>query len=274
LAGAGFAVAVPDVPGNARGEVTGTSVQATVAIGLAMKAQHRVLPGRVALFGISTGTTLALLAAEQPELASGVSIVAGITGYTDLVDLIRLATTGTHCQGAAVRPYPAEPFLALCVGRSVAAALQPGPDRDSLLGELEALPDDDPDPLACVRGRAAVGPAGDAGAAIEILANQDPGRYDELYARLPEGLRAQIEGLSPVHGAPGLRCRVELLFDPRDKYFPLEHALALARAAPSVRVTITRALAHADTRFSLRAAGEVVRLAGFVIRALQAARCG
>jgi pimeloyl-ACP methyl ester carboxylesterase len=274
LARAGFLVLVPDLPGVAKGEVTVEGVGAAVAAARDVAARPEARPGRVALFGISTGTTIGLLAAEEPELDGTLSVVAGTTGYTDLVDLIRLATTGEHSVGGTSRPYPAGPFLSLCVARSVAAGLELGPDRDVLLAELEALPIDDPEPLARLRSRRVDELGAEARATTELLQNRDPARYDELYARLPPRTRAAIERLSPVHGAARLRTRVELLFDPRDKYFPLEHAFALARAAPRVRVTVTEALAHADTRFSPQAAAEIAGLCGFAVRSLRAARIG
>jgi len=266
IARAGFRVLVPDLPGVARGEVRMEAVGGAAACALELAGERRV-----ALFGISTGTTLGLLAAEQPDLAEHAAVVAGTTCYTDLRDLIRLATTGTHEEGGRLRRYPAGPFLALCVARSVCAGLDPGPGRRALASRLEGVPDDDPDPLARLRGLRLIGLGEEARAALDLLANRDPARFDELYAALPEGTRAKIERLSPVRGAARLRAPVELLVDPRDKYFPLEHALALARASPLVRVTRTEALAHADTRRSARAALDLARVGAFLVRVLRAA---
>lgn len=267
LARAGLRVLVPDLPGVARGEVTLEGVGAARSCALALAAGRRV-----ALFGISTGTTLALLAAEEPDLADRVSVVAGTTCYTDLRDLIRLATTGTYETRGRLRRYPAGPFLALCVGRSVCAGLDPGPGREALAAELAGVRDDDPDPLARLRGLRLVGLGVEARAALDLLANRDPACFDALYAALPEATRAKIDQLSPVVGAGRLRAPVELLVDPYDKYFPLEHALSLARASPLVRVTVTGALAHADARRSLRAVRDLARVGAFLVRILRATR--
>ena len=65
----------------------------------------------------------------------------------------------------------------------------------------------------------------------------------ELHREDARLLRLGIERLSPVRFADRLQAPVEILADPRDKYFPLEHTLALARASPLVRVTVTTASA-------------------------------
>lgn len=267
IARAGFRVLVPDLPGVAQGEVTWQGVRSAVAC-----AHHLAGQGPVALLGISSGTTLALLAAEEPDLAGRVSVVAGTTCYTDLRDLIRLATTGTYETPAGIRPYQAGPFLALCVARSVCAGLDEGPGKRLLAAALEPIGDDHPDPLAPLRELRVVGLDREARAVLELLANRDPARFDALYAALPEPSRQKVDRLSPVKGASRLQAPVELLVDPRDKYFPLEHALALARASPLVRVTTTEALAHADTRRSPRALLDLVRVGGFLVRVLRAAR--
>jgi pimeloyl-ACP methyl ester carboxylesterase len=215
LARAGFRVVVPDVYGVDRGEISDRAVAATLAVA-------GETPGPIAFVGISVGTTLALLAAEDPSLAGRVSVVAGTTGYVDLPDLIRIATT---------ERFESAPFLFTCVDCSV---------------------------RACAPG----------GAVDALLANRDPSRFTQLYARLPSEVVTAIERLSPVHGAERLRAPVYLLADPRDKYFPLEHIARL----PCADVTTTGLLQHADVGFSLRDLPDLVRLGALVVRTLRAAR--
>jgi pimeloyl-ACP methyl ester carboxylesterase len=78
---------------------------------------------RFAFFGISVGTTLGLLAAEQEDVAERVSVVAGLAGYVDLPDLIRIATT---------ERFESSPFLFESAERSVRAAAA-GEAVDALL---------------------------------------------------------------------------------------------------------------------------------------------
>jgi pimeloyl-ACP methyl ester carboxylesterase len=106
LARAGQRVLVPDVSGIDRGEIGDRGVAATLRVAGAAS-------GRFAFFGVSVGTTLGLLAAEQPTVAERVSVVAGTAGYVDLPDLIRIATT---------QRFESSPFLFECVDCSVRAA--------------------------------------------------------------------------------------------------------------------------------------------------------
>lgn len=250
LARAGHLVFVPDVYGVDRGEISDRTVAATLRVAEAA-------PGRVAFLGVSVGTTLSLLAAEDPELAARVSVVSGIAGYTDLVELIRIATTGTYREGGRLVPFRADTFLGLCVARSVCAAAR---------AELAGLEPEEADPFACFRGV--------DGPAASLLANTDPARFDELYAALSEETRAAVARLSPLTASSRLRAPVEILSDSQDKYFPLEQTRALARTAPGVRLATTSLLSHADTRVSWRDVPDLLGLYGFVARALRRARFG
>jgi pimeloyl-ACP methyl ester carboxylesterase len=269
LSRAGLAVLVPDLPGLPRGEVTQDGVRGAVACARWLRGEEG--EDGVALLGISAGTTVALLAAEEEELARGVSVVAGTTCYTDLRDLMRLATTGTHATREGPRRYRASSFLALCVARSVCAGLEEEKARRALAEALEGVAEDDPDPLAPLRRLRPEGLEEEARAVLLLLANRDPRRFDELYAALPERTKAKVDRLSPLSGAERLRAPVELLVDPVDKYFPLEHALALARASPCVRVTVSEALSHVDARRSPRLVLDLPRVGAFLVRVLAAA---
>lgn len=267
LARAGYVVLVPDLPGLARAEITLATARAALEVSCAAAQRADVRGGGVGLLGVSVGTSLALLTAESPRLGPHVSVVAGIAPYADLKRTIRLATTGRY---GRVR-YPAEPFLSLAAGRSLVAALPPGPDRTALLAELRAVDDDDPDPLALLRRpRPRLGAA--ARAVVAVLANRDPRRFDALYAALPQSVRVSVAALSPLRRASALRAPVELASAPQDKYFPLEESKALSRAAPHVRVTVTTTLDHAVPRLSLGDLVGLVRFDAFVVRALYAAR--
>lgn len=271
LGRAGYLVLVPDLPGLRAGEISVRTERATVAVARAALARPDAEGGRVALVGVSVGATLALLAAENEALADRISLVAGIAPYTSLENVLRLATTRTYPSGGRLVSYVASPFVALVVARSLAVSLPPGPDRRHLLAKTRAIDDDSPDPLAEFRSGeiAAASPAGRA--VVALLANRDPRRFDELYATLPEELRAVIERLSPIAWASRLRAPVELASAPHDRYFPVDESHALARRAPTVRVTVTAAFGHAVPRPSLRDPGDLFRFDLWAVRSLRAA---
>lgn len=265
LARAGFLVVVPDLPGLRLGEITPLTADATVRVAAAVAARPDARGGRVGLYGVSVGASLALLAAERASLAARVTVVGGEAPWTDMKSIIRLATTGVY-DG---EPYATDPYAALAIGRSLAAGLPAGPGRSKLVRQLEAVPDDDLEPLAGLNaGAYRDGPR----ALVELLRNRDPSRFAALSARLPRRVREAVAVLSPLRGADRLQAPVELASAPHDKYFPPAESRALARAAPRVHVTVTATLDHAVPRPSLRDLRDLFRFDGFIIRFLHEAR--
>lgn len=260
LARAGYVVLVPELPGLARGELTEDTVQATIDVA-------RAGGDRVGFVGVSVGTSLALVAAADEALAGRVSVITGTAPYADLSNLVRLATTGYYRDGDLLLPHETDPFLAVAVARSIASALPAGPQRDALL----ALDDDTADPLAPLRTLDPETLAPDVRSIVELLVNEDPRRFDELYAAAPAELRGIVERLSPLTAAAEIEAKVELASAPQDEYVPLAEPQAFVHAAPDARLTITRTLEHAIPDPSAGSFRELVELNGWVVRSLQAA---
>ena len=269
LARAGFLVLVPDLPGLARGEISEDTVAAAVDVGCAAADWPEARAGRIGLLGLSVGTTLALLAAEDGRLAERVSAVAGIAPYTDFGKIIRLATTGTYPYGTRLVRYRVPAFLRLVVARSLAAGVPTREDRELLAATLAPVDADAPDPLAPLRRLPRASLTAATLAVLDLTLNRDPDRFDPLYAALPAEMRGTGARLSPLAGAERLRVPVELVTAPRDKYFPPAESHALAAAAPTVRVTVTRALTHANPSIVLRDPGGLSQFCRFGTRALR-----
>jgi hypothetical protein len=269
LARAGYVVYVPDPHGLSRGEITPRTLADSVAVARAAADGSHARDGHVALAGVSVGTTLSLLVAEDPTVSSRVSLVAGIAPYADLREVIRLATTGRHLVGGRLLPHQSDSFVGLVVSRSLAAGLPPGQDRDALLGHLLRVDDDADAPLVGLeswpRGR-----LGDAARAVlDVLLNDDPERFDALFAALPSGMRENMSALSPLRRVAAIEAPVELASAPRDKYFPLSDSRSLAAAARQGRLTVTETLDHAVPSASLHEIADLFRFYGFLVRSLK-----
>jgi pimeloyl-ACP methyl ester carboxylesterase len=269
LARAGYLTVVPDIPGLARGELTPASVATTVRLSEIVAARPDST-GRVALFGVSLGATIALLAAEDPQLTSSVSVVVGIAPYTDFESVLRLATTGYTTERGRLVFYGPGPYLSLAVARSLAAALPESSERDRLARLLERVPDDSPEPLAELASFTSKDMA--VAAAVALLTNRDPARFDALYARLPADVRARVVSLSPVSAAGILTMPVELASAPRDPYIPLSESRNLARLLPHARMTVTGAFAHVIPQPSLTDLCDLGAFDAWAVRSLHAAR--
>ena len=261
LARAGFVVVVPDVRGLATGALDGATVESTIAVARAVADAPDTRRGRVGLLGVSTGATLALVAAREPGLAERISVVSGVAPYSDVREVVRIATTGTYRRGARLEPERADPFLLEVVARSLALSIPPGRERDRMVAALEP-------------GEAGLTAVASLGARAQgvarVLANRDPERFDALYGALDEVVRARLERLSPLAGAGRVEIAapVELASGPQDKFFPTSESRAVARIAARLRVTVTGALDHAELEPTVRALPDLARLDGYVVRSL------
>ena len=97
LARAGQLVFIPDLPGIAGGELSPATLAAAIEY---VRGGRRFRPkprsGRIGLAGVSVGASLALLAAAEPGLAERISVVACVAPYTDMANVMLLATTGMY----------------------------------------------------------------------------------------------------------------------------------------------------------------------------------
>lgn len=269
LARAGFVVHVPDLPGLREGVFAPASAEAAVEV--AAVAADGGRGGRVGLVGVSTGGSIALLVAQDPRMAGRVSAVSGVAPYTDIANVLSLATTGTYREGGRIRRHePSEGWLALVAGRSVVALLPPSADRDLLVEALGAVSIYERDPLAVLEPLASEVESGDARAVLALLRNRDPDRFEALWRALPDSTREKLARVSPAEQRRPIEAPIELVTAPRDKYFPIEE-LTTPRLSTRQRVTVTGALQHGDPAASLGKLGELVRLDAFVLRSLRSA---
>ncbi|MER3410641.1 MAG: hypothetical protein C4306_11315, partial [Thermoleophilia bacterium] len=241
------------------------------AVASTAASSARARDGEVALFGVSVGGSLGLLAAENPALADRVSVVGAIAPYASLSEVILLATTGYHHENGRLARYAAKPFMSLVIARSLVSALPPGIDRAVLLDRLHGVDDDAARPLEVLRRPIAVPLRRETRAALALLRNRDPNRFPRLFARLSLRQRLGIARLSPLRLASRLRAPVELLSAPHDKYFPPDESRLLAQRVPRARLTITTTLGHAVPRLSWDDLAGLARLNGALVRALHAA---
>src|SRR5918995_1347058 len=201
FARAGYLAVVPDLPGLTEDRITPQTVDAATEAARKISARPDAENGEVAMVGVSTGATLALLAAEDPTLDGKVSLVAGVAPFSNMETVLSVATTSHYRRpdGELVR-YEAAPFLSYVVARSLVAALPPGEDRRTLSAEISSVGRENPDPLHELRSRRTDDLEPKAKSVVRLLANRDPERFEDLYAALPDGVIHDLEVLSPLAG--------------------------------------------------------------------------
>lgn len=266
LARVGYLVAIPDTPSLLAGDATVDVLDRTLAVAGALVGRRETRDGRLGIVGLGLGGTFGLLVAEDRQLAPRISTVVAITPITDLVELGRLATTGyTRIRaGYAKRAVPKE--LRSSVIDAIVATLPD--DRASRLLR-QALANAGNDPLDALGQVPIELLDADTAAVVELLRNDDPRRYDALYAALPLEIRSTVERLSPIEGAARLQAPVEIAASEDDPYVPIAQARAMERASQAVRVTVADAFSSTGGAPSLDDAGAFFAIDGLIVRALK-----
>lgn len=271
LAAAGVLTAVVEPPGLSVGELTLRTLEDTRAAAEALCAHRDVRDGRVAVAGVSGGGTLALLLAGTPGMAKRVSVAAALAPLCDVGAALRLATTDRYVRAGKLVPYETGSFFKLALARSAIAWLEEGPDRRALREHVLGLEDYGLEPLRAFRSWPFEELGAGAQGVVGLLGNDDPARFDDLYAALTDAQREAADELSPIRLAREIRAPVELVVARADKYIPLEDAAAFARVCQRARVTVIDSLEHAVPSISLAAARDLSRLDGAAVRFLAAA---
>jgi pimeloyl-ACP methyl ester carboxylesterase len=154
FARAGYLTVVPDLPGLTEDRITPQIVDAASEAARRISARPDAEDGKVAIVGVSTGATLALLAAEDDSLRGKVSLVAGVAPFSNIKTVLSVTTTGHYRRpGGELVRYEATPFLSYVVARSLVAALPPGEDGKTLAAEIASVGRENPDPLHDIRQR-------------------------------------------------------------------------------------------------------------------------
>lgn len=273
FARAGYLVVLPDLPGLTKDRITPDTVAETTGAARAISEHPDAADDSVALVGISTGATLALLAAGEPEIRDRVPVAAGIAPYSDIRTVVNVATTGQYeDEGGSFVRHRADPFLSYVVARSVVGTLPPGEDRQTLTAEIENVGRENHSPLGGLRLRRTEDLGPEARSVVALLANRDPARFESLYAALPNGVKKDLETISPLAGSGRIEAPVEIATGPRDKYFPASESENLDGIAPDLRVIVTPAIDHAELDVSPGDVPALMEFNAFVVRTLRDAR--
>ncbi|MDO9467865.1 MAG: hypothetical protein Q7J36_11245 [Thiobacillus sp.] len=247
LARAGFAVLAPDLQGYRQLRIRPSDTDEIADAFAWLAAQPELAPeGRAGMFAFSFSVGAALLAALRDDIREQVRYLVGVGGYYDLPRAMRFFTTGWfEHDGQWHRGTPDDTGRMVLAYSSLDYFADQG-DRavfDRMVAQRSRDPDADLSPLAATLS------AG-VRSVYELAVNDDLARFAELYARLPEGMRADIDQLDLARRdlAP-LKARLILLHGRNDNLIPWTESLALAAAVPAGQARvflIRRLLGHVD----------------------------
>jgi dipeptidyl aminopeptidase/acylaminoacyl peptidase len=225
----GIVVMIPHLNGMQRSRLTPEDVDAVVAGFQYLQEQAFVDEIRIGLAGFCVGSSIALVAAEDPRINEQVALVSTFGGYYDLMDyFVAIATSRTTYNGQEQPWYPSMLTLSAYTGHILDALDNPA-DQDILLqtaidGDLkaEAVP-----PGLSPLGRIAYG----------LLTTQDPEKVKALIEQIPAEKLENLLRVSPSRGIHRLKAPVFIMYDREDTGAPYTESLKLADNLPEEQRT-------------------------------------
>lgn len=257
LARAGFAVLTPEITGFRELRIR-PSDSRDIADAFAYLANRQELApeGRAGIFAFSYAVGPALLAALEEDIREKVRFIVGLGGYHDLPRAMRFFTTGWYEQAGKWQHITPDDTGKMVLLYSSLDYLADGQKDGSLSDRLIfdqmvklrlRSPQADLTPLAA-------GLSSDGQTVYALAINPDPERFPQLFARLPEAMRTDIERLNLArHDLKPLKARLILVHGRNDNLIPYPESLALAAAVTEGQASvflIHQLLGHVDLNIS------------------------
>jgi dienelactone hydrolase len=222
LARVGIVVLIPETLELYLGNLVPDDVEVLVGAFEYLAAQSYVNPDRIGFAGFCIGSSMALVAAEDPRINEQVSYVNVFGGYYDVRDLIRaVAARSSRYQGQELAWTPHQQTVIL-FAQNALLRLDAPQDRQILRQLLQAPPEDPTTPLTELT------PLGHL--SYSLLRGSDPAMVDTLLTGIPEQTLAGLKLVSPSTGIDRLRAKVFIMHDASDPYVPVTESYRLADA--------------------------------------------
>lgn len=222
LARLGFVVLVPRLPGLRTGQLTHQDVDVLVTTFEWLAARPKVDPTHIGLSGFCVGSSLALVAAEDPRINERVAMVNAFGGYYDLLSLLR--ATAAHSAYYEGQEYP----------------WQPDRQTIALFAQNVLLFTDDPTDRAILTqhflqngedsGQSPEGLTLFGSLVYALLTTTYPPMVDALLAQITPDKLAQAAMISPSAGIERLKAKVFIMHDVSDPFVPVTESYRLADA--------------------------------------------
>ena len=247
LARAGFVVMAPDLLQMKTYKLGFRDVDALVASLNPLHGLPEVDPQKVGVIGPSYGAGPVLIAISRPSVRNRVRWAFLFGGYYDLRRALRYTLTGAYdAEGYTGRiglegnRHNRWKFL-----RGNVDLLPPSPSREEYIAFLSAKLDS---PALDIRP--ALSRFSDAEQRTLIfIDNEDPARFDSLYATAPPSIHAWVDTLSMVHYTPGIAAHLLISHSIGDNKVHFTESLTLGRRlpnAPEPHVAVVGLFSHVD----------------------------
>lgn len=253
LARAGFAVMTPDLQQMKTYRLGFQDVDAVVACLQFLRQLPGIDSTRIGVVAPSFGAGPVLIATSRPEVRDHVHFGLIFGGYYDLRRTLFYTLTGAYdAEGQVGRMnHSANRHNRWKFLRGNLHLLPPSPSRGAYTDFLTAKIDDPDLDIRPVLDRF-------SSAEQRLLAfmdNEDPARFDSLFASVPPSFHAWIDTLSLHYYAPDIRTRLLIVHSDADDKVHYTESLALGQAlanAPLPTVIIVSVFAHVDLSLEWR----------------------
>jgi len=180
--------------------------------------QPEIAPEYMGFGGFCVGSSLALVAAEDPRINEEVALVNVFGGYYDLQSFLRAtAVHSAHYQGKEYPWQPSEQTVAL-FAQNVLGYLENADDQTILMQHFAGQP-------------AELNRLTEEGKmAYDLLTMTQPHEMDALLAQLPQSYQNKIATISPGSNIEQLKAKVFIMHDSSDPYVPVVESYRLADA--------------------------------------------
>jgi pimeloyl-ACP methyl ester carboxylesterase len=247
LARVGFAVLVPDLESLRELRVNPGNIREIADSFRYLAGREEFAPqGRAGLVAFSYAAGPAVLAALEPE-PPAVEFILTVGGYYSMSSLLTFITTGDFRVDGTWRHLDPSPYGKWVLVQSNLHHLDDPDDREIFRAMIERKKADLSAPLEELsRG---LGPQGQS--LYRFVANEDRSRVPDLYGRLPQSIREEVERLDIADkNLANLESRLILVHGYDDHIIPYSESLDLARAMPSgqVGLYLVDGLMHVDAR--------------------------
>ncbi|MBI2502362.1 MAG: hypothetical protein HYW07_03910 [Candidatus Latescibacteria bacterium] len=251
LARAGFVVVAPDLAQMKNYQLGFGDVDALAATLRHLRTLPEVDSTRIGLVAPSFAAGPALIALSRPQVQRQVRFALIFGGYWDLRRTLRYTLTGAYdAEGfTGIVPLAANRHNRWKFLRGNLDLLAPSSSRGEYAAFLGAKIDD---PLLDINPVLA-NFSQEERQLLVFMDNEDPARFDSLYAGLPTAVHAWVDTLSLHHYADQLRTKLLIAHSRADQKVHFTESLTLSRHlphAPPPEIHILGLFSHVDLRVS------------------------
>ena len=230
LARAGFVVMIPWSPSMIEERIDPDEADRLVQAFQYLQGLDYVDAARVGMGGFCVGASIALVAASDPRINEEVDFVSSFGAYYDVRDLLKQIATKHSFYDGTVEPWDPRRLTEKVFVNQLVDGLEDPAERKTLARIFI-----DKDPQAPEPDELSM--AGEA--VYRLLSSSNAPRdderlsldeADELLRRLPSGLLADLEKISPSTNIRGLKARLLVAHDREDDAVPAEESRRLVDA--------------------------------------------